>query len=124
MIGKALQAGATGYVLKRCAEENVIRAIRVAAAGRRFLSPPVADIAIDSYIEQAKSEPFDLHETLTSRQREVLQLVAEGKTNSEIAPRLNISPRTVENHRAILMHRLGLENHTELLQPWTSSADE
>jgi two-component system response regulator NreC len=116
MIGKALQAGALGYVLKRCSEENVIRAIREAAAGRRFLSPPVADIAIDSYIEQSKAEPSDPHETLTTRQREVLQLVAEGKTNGEIATRLNISPRTVENHRAILMHRLGLENHTELIR--------
>src|SRR5580693_2776248 len=99
IIGQALQAGATGYVLKRCPEENVIHAIREAAAGRRFLSPPVADIAIDSYIEQAKSEPFDPHENLTPRQREVLQLVAEGKTNGEIATRLNLSPRTVENHR-------------------------
>lgn len=115
-IAQALQAGAIGYVLKGCTEENLVRSVKEAAAGRRFLSPPVTEIAIDAYIEQSRTGTFDAHETLTPRQREVLQLAAEGKTNAEIADRLNISPRTVENHRSMLMQRLGLQNQTELIR--------
>jgi two-component system, NarL family, response regulator NreC len=115
-IAQALQIGATGYVLKGCPEESLLRSIREAAAGRRFLSPPVTEIAINAYIEQSKTGPIDPHETLTPRQREVLQLVAEGKTNAEIAARLNISQRTVENHRTAFMQRLGLQNQTDLIR--------
>jgi two-component system response regulator NreC len=115
-IAQALQSGAIGYVLKGCTEENLVRAVREAAAGRRFLSPPVTQIAINAYIEQSKAGTLDPHETLTPRQREVLQLAAEGKTNTEIAARLNISQRTVENHRAALMQRLGLQNQTDLIR--------
>lgn len=116
-VASALQNGATGYVLKGCTEESLIRAIREAAAGRRFLSPPVAEIAINSYIEQVKSAgTFDPHETLSARQREVLQSLAEGKTTSAIAERLGISPRTVENHRSTLMKRLGLQTQTDLIR--------
>lgn len=115
-IAQALQNGAIGYVLKGCTEEDLVRAVKEAAAGRRFLSPAVTEIAINAYIEQSKTRPFDPHETLTPRQREVLQLAAEGKTNAEIAARLNISQRTVENHRATLMQRLGLQNQTELIR--------
>ena len=115
-IAQALQNGAIGYVLKGSPEEELIRALREAAAGRRYLSPPVTEIAINFYIEQSKMGTFDPHETLTPRQREVLQLAAEGKTNAEIAVRLNISQRTVENHRAALMQRLGLHNQTELIR--------
>src|SRR6202049_2351173 len=115
-IAQALQNGAIGYVLKGCNEEDLVRAVREAAAGRRFLSPPVTEIAINAYIEHSKTGPIDPHETLTPRQREVLQLAAEGKTNAEIAARLNISQRTVENHRAALMQRLGLKNQTDLIR--------
>jgi two-component system, NarL family, response regulator NreC len=115
-IAQSLQNGAIGYVLKDCSEESLVHAVREAAAGRRFLSPPVTEIAINAYIEQSKTGPLDPHETLTPRQREVLQLAAEGKTNAEIAERLNISQRTVENHRASLMQRLGLQNQSELIR--------
>jgi len=115
-IARALQNGAIGYVLKGCPEQHLVSAVREAAAGRRFLSPPVTEIAINAYIEQSKMGTFDPHETLTPRQREVLQLAAEGKTNAEIAARLNISQRTVENHRATLMKRLGLQNQTEMIR--------
>jgi len=115
-IAQALQNGAIGYVLKGYPEEHLVRSVREAAAGRRFPSPPVAEIAINAYIEQSKMGTFDPHETLTPPQREVLQLAAEGKTNAEIAARLNISQRTVENHRATLMKRLGLQNQTELIR--------
>jgi two-component system, NarL family, response regulator NreC len=115
-VAQALQNGATGYVLKDSTEKDLSRAVRDAAAGRRFLSPPVSDTAISAYIELSKTSSFDPHDTLTSRQREVLQLAAEGKTNAEMAARLNISQRTVENHRAILMQKLGLQNQTELIR--------
>jgi two-component system, NarL family, response regulator NreC len=115
-VAEALKIGATGYVLKGCTEDNLIRAVRNAAAGTRFLSPPVNAIAIDAYIEQTKAGPFDPHETLTAPEREVLQLAAEGNTSSEIAARLHISHRTVENHRAHLMQKLGLQNQTELVR--------
>jgi DNA-binding NarL/FixJ family response regulator len=114
-VAEALKRGATGYVLKGCTEENLVRAVRAAAEGRRFLSPPVTEIAINAYIEQAKAGPFEPHDTLTAREREVLQLSAEGKTGREVAARLHISPRTVENHRANLMRKLGLRNHSELV---------
>jgi two-component system response regulator NreC len=115
-IAEALKNGATAYVLKGSSEEDLVRAVREAAAGRRFLSPPVTEIAIDAYIEQARAGPFDPHETLTPREREVLQLAAEGKTNPEIAAHLHISPRTVENHRARLMRKLGLQNQSDLVR--------
>ncbi len=115
-IAQALQNGAIGYVLKGGPEEDLIRAVRDAAAGRRFLSPPVTQIAIDSYIEQFKMGTLDPHETLTPRQRQVLQLAAEGKTNAEIAEVLHISQRTVENHRSTLMQRLNLQNQTDLIR--------
>jgi DNA-binding NarL/FixJ family response regulator len=115
-VAQALQNGATGYVLKGGSEENLVRAVREASGGRRFLSPPVTDIALNAYLEQSKAGSFDPHDTLTPRQREVLQSAAEGKTNVEIAALLSISQRTVENHRAALMQRLGLQNHTDLIR--------
>jgi DNA-binding NarL/FixJ family response regulator len=115
-IAQALQNGAMGYVLKNVTEENLVLAVREVAVGRRFLSPPVTEIAINAYIEQSKTSPIDPHETLTPRQREVLQLAAEGKTNAEIAERLSISQRTVENHRAALMQRLGFQNQSDLIR--------
>jgi two-component system response regulator NreC len=115
-VAEALKNGATGYVLKGSDEENLVQAVQEAAAGRRFLSPPVTERAIDAYIEQARTAQLDPHETLTAREREVLQLAAEGKTGAEIAARLHISPRTVENHRANLMRKLGLKNQSELVR--------
>ena len=115
-VGEALKNGATGYVLKGSEEEQLIRAVREAAAGRRFLSPPVTERAIEAYIEQARTAPLDPHETLTAREREVLQLAAEGATSPEIAARLHISHRTVENHRTSLMRKLGLKNQSELVR--------
>ena len=115
-VAEALRNGATGYVLKGSDEEALVHAVREVAAGRRFLSPPVTERAIDAYIEQARTAQLDPHETLTARERQVLQLAAEGKTATEIAARLHISQRTVENHRANLMRKLGLKNQSELVR--------
>jgi two-component system response regulator NreC len=115
-IAQALQNGAMGFVLKGCSEENLVRAVKEAAAGRRFLSPLVTEAGINAYIERSTTGAFDPHETLTPRQREVLQMAAEGKTNAEIAARLKISPRTVENHRASSMEKLGLRNQIDLIR--------
>ena len=92
-VAEALKNGANAYVLKGCEEENLVRAVREAAAGRRYLSPPVTERTIDAYIEQSRAAQLDPHETLTAREREVLQLAAEGKTGGEIAARLHISQR-------------------------------
>jgi two-component system, NarL family, response regulator NreC len=115
-VAEALKNGATGYVLKGSSEEDPVRAVREAVAGRRFLSAPVTERAIEAYIEQSRAAELDPHETLTPREREVLQLAAEGKTSSEIAARLHVSHRTVENHRANLMRKLGLQNQSELVR--------
>ncbi len=112
----ALRNGATGYVLKGSTEETVVLAVRETAAGRRFLSPPVTEYAIDAYMELARAARPDPHETLTAREREVLQLSAQGKTGMEIAEYLQISHRTVETHRAHLMHKLGLQNQSDLVR--------
>jgi two-component system, NarL family, response regulator NreC len=115
-VAEALKNGATCYVLKASCEEDLVRAVREAAAGRRFLSAPVTERAIEAYIEQSRAAELDPHGTLTPREREVLQLAAEGKTGSETAAHLHVSRRTVENHRANLMRKLGLQNQSELVR--------
>lgn len=114
---EALKNGASAYVLKDASAAELVRAVREALAGRRYLSPPLSEPAIDSYIERAKtSDTLDLYDTLTNREREVLQLAAEGHTNNEIATRLFISPRTVETHRANVMRKLGLRSQAEMVR--------
>ena len=115
-VAEALKNGASGYVLKGSCEEDLVRAVREAAAGKRFLSAPVTERAIAAYIEQSRAAELDPHETLTPREREVLQLAAEGRTSSETAGRLHVSHRTVENHRANVMRKLGLQNQSELVR--------
>jgi DNA-binding NarL/FixJ family response regulator len=113
---EALKNGAAGYVLKNSSAADLVQAVREAAAGRRYLSPPLSKRAIEAYIEKAKAAPLDPYETLTTREREVLHLAAEGYANAEIAARLSISSRTAETHRAHLMHKLGLHNQTDLIR--------
>jgi DNA-binding NarL/FixJ family response regulator len=114
---EALRNGASAYVLKDSSSADLVRAVREALEGRRYLSPPLSEPAIDAYIERARmGETLDLYETLTSREREVLQLSAEGYTTPEIAAKLFISPRTVESHRANVMHKLGLRSQTDLIR--------
>jgi len=110
-VFQALQAGALGYVLKEAAGEEIVKAVRVVHGGRRYLCQQVAEIAIDNYVRrrQASQDRSPL-ERLSSREREILQLVVEGKTSAEIAEILYISPKTVETYRSRLMHKLGISD--------------
>lgn len=114
---EALKNGAAAYVLKDASAAELVRAVREVLVGRRYLSPPLSEPVIDTYIRRAKtSDSVDIYDTLTNREREVFQLAAEGNTTAEIATRLFISPRTVETHRANIMHKLGLRSQTELVR--------
>jgi DNA-binding NarL/FixJ family response regulator len=115
-VMEALRNGASAYVLKDAHAAELIKAVREVAAGRRYLSPPLSERAIDAYIERARrGESTDVYDDLTNREREVLKLVAEGHTNAAIAQKLFLSPRTVEAHRASLMHKLGLRSQADLV---------
>jgi two-component system response regulator NreC len=114
-VVQAFRNGASGYILKDARSQELLEAVRLVAAGQRYLSPPLSQRAIDAYLEKVESEGFDPYDTLTPREREILQLAAEGFTNSEIGERLFISPRTVETHRAHLMRKLSLRSHTDLV---------
>lgn len=116
-VMEALRNGAAAYVLKDSGSADLVQAVREAAAGRRYLSPPLTRLAIEAYAERAQSTAAqDAYETLTAREREVLHLAAEGHTNSQIAARLMISPRTAETHRANLMRKLGLRTQSDLIR--------
>jgi DNA-binding NarL/FixJ family response regulator len=113
---EALRHGAAGYVLKDASYTDLVRAIREVMAGWRYLSPPLSKVAIDAYQEKANAATTDRYDMLTAREREVLQLAADGHSNNEIANRLEISPRTAETHRANLMRKLRLRTHTDLIK--------
>jgi two-component system, NarL family, response regulator NreC len=113
---EALNSGASAYVLKDSTSDDLVHAVREAAAGRRYLSPPLSDRAIEVYQQKAKATSLDRYETLTTREKEVLHLVAEGRTSTEIAARLGISGRTAETHRSNLMHKLDLHTQAELIR--------
>src|SRR5215813_2791308 len=113
---EAMSNGASAYVLKDSSSADLVQAVREAAAGRHYLSPPLSDRAIEAYQEKAKAANLDRYETLTSREREVLHLAAEGRTNNEIATRLGISSRTAETHRSNLMHKLDLHTQADLIR--------
>jgi two-component system response regulator NreC len=113
---EALKNGAAAYVLKDSSVEELVKAVIEAVAGRRYLSPPLSQSAIDAYVQRASTATRDRYDSLSSREREVLQLAAEGHTNAEIGKRLFISPRTVEIHRANMMQKLALRNQTDLIR--------
>jgi DNA-binding NarL/FixJ family response regulator len=115
-VVEALRGGASGYLLKGCKLANFVKAIREAAADRRFLSPNLPVAKINALMERTTPTIEDPYATLTPREREVLQLAAEGHTNAEIASKLFLSPRTIEMHRANLMRKLGLKTATELVR--------
>jgi len=112
-VRRALKSGAAGYVVKRSAAKEVVDAIRAVHAGQRYLSPRVADAVIEDY---AADEKADLLERLSAREREVLQLLAEGRTGAEIAARLTLSQKTVETYRARLVEKLGIRDVAGLVK--------
>ena len=116
-VTQALRNGALGYVLKDSSLEELVEAVRTVLQGRRFLSASISERMIEIYIQNEKAASVDdPYETLTNREREVLQMVAEGHSSTEIADRLTISARTVETHRSNLMRKLSLSNQTELIR--------
>ena len=115
-IVKALDAGARGYLLKDNADEDIERAIRAVAAGRPFFSPAIAKALLEDDIRLMRKRGVqDSYDLLTEREREILQLLAEGKSNKEAAAVLNLSPYTVETHRTNMMQKLGLHNTAEIV---------
>jgi DNA-binding NarL/FixJ family response regulator len=116
-ILKALRAGATGYLLKDSADLELIRAVNALAAGKSYFSPAVISVMLDDYLRQLASKGIvDRYESLSEREREVFQLIAEGYSNKETAGTLSLSPTTVETHRAhIFQKRQGLHNAAELV---------
>ena len=113
---EALQNGAWGYVLKESNISDLIKAIREVAGGRHYLGSPLSELAIAAYKEKTKGQSLDLYNTLTAREREVLQLVVEGYTSGEIAARLFIGQRTVESHRASMMQKLSISSRSDLIK--------
>lgn len=110
-----LEAGASGYVLKGAETNELINAVRVVARGDVFLYPSMARRLVAEYLSQTGSDPSEGGK-LTDREREILQLIAQGFTNKEIAERLVLSPSTIHSHRTNLMHKLNLSSRHELVQ--------
>ncbi len=109
-----LKAGASGYLLKDCALEELTGALQTILSGRIYLSPAITDIVVDSYVRQPAEAEKSAFSVLSQREREVLQLMAEGNTPKQIALRLHISPKTVEGHRLRLMSKLDIDNIAQL----------
>lgn len=112
---EALRHGAAGYVLKSAESTELIRAIQETAAGRRHLSARIDQAVLTDFAARS-SRPLDLFDTLTPRERDVLLLAADSLNNTRIGEKLEISPRTVETHRASLMRKLGLKTQTDLVR--------
>ena len=115
-VVETFRSGAIGYVLKDSAPDELIIAIRQALLNSRYLSPKLPERLIDTVRKPTELVTQDPYETLTDREREVFQMAGEGKTASEIARLLSISPRTAELHRGRMMNKLGLRSQTELVR--------
>jgi two-component system response regulator NreC len=111
-----INAGATGCVLKRAAGTELVEAVRAAARGESWFSPSMTSMLLDDYRVRLQRDVEDESKLLTEREREVLQLVAEGKTNKEIAENLVVSIKTVQTHRAHIMEKLGAHDRTDLVK--------
>jgi DNA-binding NarL/FixJ family response regulator len=113
---RTLSAGAKGYLLKDSAEEDLVRAIRSVSQGKPFFSPSISKALLDDYVRRLQqSGVTDTYELLTDREKEVLQLLAQGKTNKDVAALLDLSTYTVETHRTHIMQKLNLHNTAEIV---------
>jgi two-component system, NarL family, response regulator NreC len=116
-VRQALKAGARGYLLKDSEDLDLIKAVKAIRAGGSFFSPPVSKVVLSGYLgDKAEGMEEDGVARLTDREREVLQLIAEGKTNKEVAHALSVSVNTVETHRKHIMEKLDLHNTAELVR--------
>ena len=115
-IVQALKAGASGYILKDSGPNEVINAIQQVLSGKRYLSPQLSEKLIDLFVAKVEIDVLDLYNSLTAREREILQLAAEGFSNSNIAEQLSISSRTVEQHRQSMMNKMEFKNQTDLIR--------
>lgn len=115
-VTRAVRAGASGYLLKDSADADLLRAVSAVAQGKSFFSPAVAKVLLDEYVRQLADRGItDRFDTLSEREREIFQLVAEGFSNKEIAGQLGISPGTVETHRARIMEKLDVHSAAEIV---------
>lgn len=115
-VVRALAAGARGYLLKEATDDDLLPAVRAVAAGKSFFSPAVSQLLLEDYVRHLQQRGLeDSYHLLTDREKEVLQLLAEGRTNKEVASALDVGVSTVETHRANLMQKLGLHNTAEIV---------
>ena len=113
-VSEMLRSGASGYLLKDCAFEELAQAIRTVVAGKIYLSPAISGVLVDDYLHRMSRADFSGSDVLTDREREVLQLIAEGKSTKQIALKLHISVKTVETHRRQIMNKLNIYSVAEL----------
>lgn len=114
-VAQAVRAGASGYLLKDSAAADLIGAIAAVAAGKSFFSPPIAKVVLDDYARRLAEKGQDRYDSLSPREREIFQLVAEGRSTKVIADLLSVSPTTVETHRAHILQKLDIHNTAELV---------
>lgn len=115
LIGEMLEAGARGYVLKSDTARQLLPAIDTLRRHKPFFTPKASEVVLDGYLDEKKRLRGEPKRQLTSREREIVQLLAEGKSNKEVAARLHISVKTAETHRTNIMRKLGLHSVTELV---------
>ncbi len=113
-VAEMLKAGASGYLLKDCAFEDLVRAIRAVIEDQTYLSPGVADVVVEDYIHRLSETDISAFSILSAREREVLQLLAEGGTTNEISLHLHVSVKTIETHRRNIMKKLDIYSMAEL----------
>lgn len=115
-LTRTLSAGARGYLLKDSADVDLFRAVQVVAQGKPFFSPAIANTMLEDYMRQLQQRGLqDTYDLLTDREKEILQLLAEGRSNKEVATELNLSTYTVETHRTHIMQRLNLHSSAEIV---------
>ena len=115
-VMRSINAGARGYLLKDVTDEDLLPAIKAVAAGKSFFSPAVSGVLAEEYMQQLQQRGLtDSYDLLTDREREVLQLLAEGRSNKEVAALLDVGVSTVETHRANLMQKLNLQSTAEIV---------
>jgi DNA-binding NarL/FixJ family response regulator len=115
-IIRALAAGARAYLLKSATDEDLLPAVRAVASGKPFFSPDVTAVLVEDHIRELQTKGLtDSFDLLTDREKEVLQLLAEGRSNREAATQLNVAPSTIETHRAKLMQKLNLHSTAEIV---------